>query len=1209
MNNQDDAYNTETDNEDPVSKDLKKEEEKAKKKIKDEKSKNGKGKKKKTKKKVKKRRSRNGNGKNGKSDDSDSFNSTTETEISSDDDTRQGKDNIQGKKSKSVSRSLKEPDEAILPTSNAIDKLDDIVESKYHSIREKEKIERRKAEALNLIKDANEWDQVTYEGSVPYIKIVNEIPSIVDIKKKDIEAVDTDLLAPLPSSFDALSFIKNSCAMFTSNTQCVSYQIKTKGTYASLEYDPETLLESTIKLNAFNVIGADGVAIDNAEHKTRMLAGLLEMVLKMRVLGDVFIKSVPMVTIQNSEINAEPLRILKGKNVPREMPPHIYFSMFRHDLIWFVRDIHAIVPEDEIRIGEHDGITKVTGVNAKLCSYVATTTDSIFATLHHLFMAQHETRKLNARIYTQAISAIAPPGSSLTHYQDIDLDLWEGYQPNQIDVNRYVFSYMLSSTMRQSNFSYLTTLASEFQGISEVSTDEQLIGLGINVTSSEAAGQIRESLLSVVRGYSLNHFYQAMVMEVNHAIIEPNMDVDQTYTSLQSSCFALLAAGLDAICFPATFWTNINLYALVIYRACAFINAGEYPRMILNGYTASHPYVIPLSRQQLLEGEVPLMMMPGNAKPPLYAAYYNALVPVGEVIELGIGQSQWCPNITADRACYIPFSKGHFDIRTINVDTAFSTRVAILITALEAMINDYGRRKPNEKRSTSSLTSMLSALNAIRYPFGSCAHFELNYIYRVLFNGPETVWTTYRGAQQPNLVNRIGLISSDPNVQGSGLPTVNFSKAFFGIGLWALISIIPNRAKIDSKTSLPSLVIGTPMPRFQRFMSMVQSSLKIGDSFGIANYLLTLQLDDDSPWSYMMNVFGPNIKAGLTSDILRWLAGEEEYNKLFNPRDHNVLNRLFLDWRLRQPIFSLISPLGNAIANRDRIHPVYEGVITLIDQFDALKLEVSLYTMSGANSPFHRIIDEVVFAFTSFSNFSPDNRHPEPDVTIIYDTEDETVGSAVFGTDNRVYFTVNGNRWYDMEQEGFPERVRVEVENPIRVRDIDWAFLWTAIQVKGWQVYFKNLTFIATVKVITYQSANAASALTARDWDVMKQASEGQIIPITFYDTTSSLLNVKTQHKPAGCIQYTCATSPVQRNSLVKGIAGFSQGEQYQPPSRSNWVIGRDAPDRIPADANGTPKYKGDVNFNNYLKCYTANAVLDDAPQVRYLPPSLSSIV
>ena len=58
------------------------------------------------------------------------------------------------------------------------------------------------------------------------------------------------------------------------------------------------------------------------------------------------------------------------------------------------------------------------------------------------------------------------------------------------------------------------------------------------------------------------------------------MDLDFDIVSASTAIISLLACACDALCFPATFWTNISVYSYVIYTIWDVLNEHEYSDML-----------------------------------------------------------------------------------------------------------------------------------------------------------------------------------------------------------------------------------------------------------------------------------------------------------------------------------------------------------------------------------------------------------------------------------------------------------------------------------------------------------------------------------------------------------------------------------------------------------------------------------------------------
>lgn len=274
--------------------------------------------------------------------------------------------------------------------------------------------------------------------------------------------------------------------------------------------------------------------------------------MRLRSQGDVYIVNPPMLSIGTIVSNG-PQNILRGKTIPLGNEVNILFGSYGHTLSWFEKEIKSILSPGDVYYGEMDTIVKCANTNAKAHSNYAIGTDHIFASLHRLFMYEHDASKANALMYLNAIKSLTIAGSTVSTLGDLEIDMWENYFPSQNDASHYILSFLLSSSFRQSQYSYLLEMIKTTGGISAITASDKVRQLSLTIGSGEPRDLVDEALIRITRDLTLEHWYQTMVMERAHAFIEPQICSLNSYSTVQDAAFTLFAIGVDALCFPNLF--------------------------------------------------------------------------------------------------------------------------------------------------------------------------------------------------------------------------------------------------------------------------------------------------------------------------------------------------------------------------------------------------------------------------------------------------------------------------------------------------------------------------------------------------------------------------------------------------------------------------------------------------------------------------------
>ncbi|XP_058795966.1 uncharacterized protein LOC131666911 [Phymastichus coffea] len=459
---------------------------------------------------------------------------------------------------------------------NDLDKFTGLAKTLTEKEMKAREIEEAGKEIKTTMLPLNEWTDTSILGNVQPFKIVNKIPHILTMVRTSSVTDDPTLIESLLSGKETNELITKSCDMFKSGTSCVKYVIDSLDTFAPLRYDPEGFNETSLQLKHFSVTGDGDASINDAEARTKAYCALLELILKLRSQGNVIIQSPTVTTIANFGVLNGPINLLAGKNVPTGMMPHLLLGVYAYTAMWFRNEVTNLISEDDVVIGEYDSIVQPAGTNAKKRSNYGVITDHVFASLNRVMINQHDSKRANAFDYVQNLKYLLLYKCSIELVGEAEADIWDIYNPNNDDAQKYIFVFLLSPRVRQYQYQYLSKFLHKMKGIREISAADRLMN---ERQSPEVVGIrsiLEESLNRKVRGYSLGHWYQAMVMERAHAFISPSAYPKVEYTTIQDAIFDLLAFALDALTFPNTFWSNLHIYGYVLYKAWQYIRPREF---------------------------------------------------------------------------------------------------------------------------------------------------------------------------------------------------------------------------------------------------------------------------------------------------------------------------------------------------------------------------------------------------------------------------------------------------------------------------------------------------------------------------------------------------------------------------------------------------------------------------------------------------------
>jgi hypothetical protein len=498
-----------------------------------------------------------------------------------------------------------------------------------------------------------------------------------------------------------------------------------------------------------------------------------------------------------------------------------------------------------------------------------------------------------------------------------------------------------------------------------------------------------------------------MVIEMTHNFSEPVFRGTSQFSDPIDAGIALLSLGIEALCFPATFHCNLHFYGPILYNIWRLLNNDEFAVMMRGGFTLLDNDVCSLTRDDIRDGRIPRVFIQNAGQiPTTLRRFINAIRPVGERVHCPSRLQSWSSNLNDNDTIYIPFLRRERDPRNELQNTPFGDRLSEIINIIRDLVSGYVTRWKLSKPESASLMKFLTSLAIICDKFGGTCHYEMNIIHNAVFRGPEIPLSQYDGEQYAARYNRVGLSSSQfPNL--NGLPAYDCPIWTMGIGLYMLFAIIPNVTA--SERTLKDFVFHFPNPidQFRDYSQLVQNMTDFTEAFGILSQVVG---PDETPFRYLLTIFGSSIKSALAKNILKWLVGHGNLNTIIYGTS-SERRELDLDIRLRRPKVSYISPNGMILPSPAGANERFNRDLVLLDQIERQKISYALQVMVSEDSPFHTYGLGLTVAKKSFSSLSPENRCDITEYTEVDFVNNRPFGVEMHGTDSKVYCLVGGEKY------------------------------------------------------------------------------------------------------------------------------------------------------------------------------------------------------
>lgn len=1047
------------------------------------------------------------------------------------------------------------------------------------------------------------------EGHDTY-KISDVIPSLIKLRVSKVEGVETSLHDPDAAGYSKYSFIKKSMTSFSGNLKLVDYVVDSEGTFEKISFDDSSIPVGTMHLENFEISPENQDGIESYKKRTNMLSGLLELIFKVRKSANVFIRPENFVTFGSMVASAAEVGILLNSRIPDGGQPSIYIGVYGHELPWFREDVSGMFSYEDFVYGETSESNMLACYPLKIYSYYGTTTDSLFATLHHIFMNQFEQYRIHPRDFTRYVQMFSPLGGSIHINVDSEVDLYHvmGLSPTMID--QYRFMFLLSPQFRNHVTSCLVNMAINMKGLTIVPAPDVADVFESSAVNINNTTILQNQIATEIRPLSLEHFYEAMGFEVFHALKSPPNPRRSGFASYQDAAVALISIGLDALIAPNTFWTNVGIFSKAIYDAIKVLDNTSYVRLMRKGYTKSNKYVVDLGKDALLQGEIPFLFTNPD-QTSLVREYLRALDPCGKLITIPNARSEIASNITPDNMFYLPWDFKRRDNFSSISESPLSYAVDILIAAVSDFINAHQKKKKMANAEVGAILTLISQMTNERGRIlGSVLHCEGNLIMRQLVSMPWLMYSTYRGESKPNTAPFIGLYQTKkPLAQGLICNDVDANFPH-GIGLWALLNLqspqISKLGNVSGDGSFP-LIIPDPIILYHSYENDVKHSVLYGEGYGFMSMLLNSHDNDEIEYAFLFEILGGNLRAGTVIQVLNWLLpnGVEPIIS-YNNGTKSVVKRP--DMRLRDPGISKLDSYGYPINNDIEESDHFNRPLKLIDEFEKKKFKVAATVLADQLSPLHKISRGLTLASQTFENLSPDNRHRPCRYEIEYD--DNSFPIVMVGQKSKICFNFNGELYLDPNDVNYPHDVRVEIKVCGVVKKEIWDYLRENVMRRNWQIFFPEILYLGKVDYIGSYKARLLGEMFDTYWNLLIESKYGELIEVTFYDTTSDVLNAALQIAPSSYSQLVCCVDVIRRNVVLRNAYSLRRPEGYVSPSKEMWTIGKEEPTAIPTDSNGRQKFKLPfINFNNYLKIFTKNIVIGEFPVMKFIPPLIQEVL
>lgn len=1100
------------------------------------------------------------------------------------------------------------PDGAIGLTINRMNLLSAVVKAEEISTINRQNLRAGLQADLLVQGPLNGWSDSGVLSGYDSYKIVDEIPSLFKVRVTKLPMV-TSMVDPDPQGWSHYTFVNDSITAFSGNLELVDYVIDSNATFEKISYVDDQIPRTTLHLENYQVSIQNQPGIENHNDRTSLMTGLLELIFKTRRSGDVFVKGSRIETYGSMSISDSPTSTLVGIKLVAGGQPSVFIGVTSHELQWFRDSVENAIPADSMTIGETSVVAHQIGKPVKIYSYYAVCTDALIATLHHIFMKKFFHYRLRTHQFTTLVEIFSPLGGSVElTYADTNVDLFFVMGLSRTMIDQYRFMFILSAQFRKHVISTIVSLAISMEGLTVVPTIDVADVFETTAVNTNNTTIFQNQLSIMIRPLTINHFYEAMGLEIFHAFLSPSNPRKSGFASYQDAALNLLAIGLDAIIFPASFWGNIGLFTKAIYDALRILDFASYERLMTKGYTADHPMPVDLRKDEVLAGQIPFIYT--NPPAGRISSFMDAIQPRGTLIPLPNGNSEISTSLNSDPQFYIPWSwESRRSFGTIT-DTQLSDAVTSLARVINAFILRHKVDKGLSNAEVGAITTLIDQITIERgKTMGSVLHAEGHLIMRQLANMPWLMHSTYTGERAPNLANYIGIYqTASPNE--IGFPCNDEAVQYpHGIGLWTLLNInssqIAKAGPVDSNGSV-SLVIPDPLVLYNKFVNDVTHCVEFAEAYGYMSMILLAQEREDPEYAFLLQVLGRNLKTGVVAQVLDWMLprGSEPIITYLNSVSLTVRRP---DQRLRDPGIAHLDYTGRRVVPNRHDGDVFRRKLNLIDPYEMQKFKVACTFIGDSASPVHKIGKGLTFSHETFTNLSPDNRHSEVDIIIEYDPKAFPI--RITGDVSIIGFYYEGVLYTDIKSPEFPCDVRLVIIVPGKLGRARWDFLKLLIMNKGWQLFFPDQLFIARINYVTSSAASLRGDMFDFYWRLLSTSLYGSVLMVEFRDTTSDYVNPAIVVTPSVYDQYVCAIDSVRRNVLLRNAYSLRQPLNYVPPSLVNWEYGKTVPGNIPTDSNGRYKYKSnEVNFNNPILVFTNNVEIGKFPDITYNPPLIQEI-
>lgn len=1128
-------------------------------------------------------------------------------------DTQSGEDNALINKKKTM-----------IEMKNDIDKNDGIVSNLLLSMVTDQIKKTERTVFLNdnrsLLLYINSWPEINSARNKSSITIIDKIPSLIKLngihQSLGHNMMNGDLITntfSFAKTANSNPFIKSSQDLFRPGTVEAYMTLESKNLPTSIKFEYDKITDTEIDLPSYS-FSPDSLE-DNKGRKDVLLS-ILNTAYKLIRACDVLIQDVEVVTFNAVKVGVFALDTLNDAVMILDMPPHVAFSTVDHPLNWYVREVNDIMFSDDTR-----PLFNVTRTNVRetvdktvISYYYNTTTDAVFATLHHLFEGHRNANLLLPTMIPLQLASLVPiNGVTIRPFFENSDRYYNIMDLTATMLDQFMFAMMISEGRRKRLFSFSKMEMEKFGAI--YSVDPSTIARRISNTSGTALlnpDLLQTAIQSRCLTNNIDSLYDMFLISMFPEYFEISNVRTVAYDPL-TSLVELISIGLDALLFPGAFWSNVDRYTYSLYKAFSILLPREYTKMMNDiGFTDADHNLREINKADLRNGYIPKVFerKSRNNLPKLIKNYMNCLAVYGKFMPFKSANYSKNVHYQLNMKYYLPWEFKPLKLGGKG-EMPFMTRAHGLLDCISDIARSYRTnvdtlRNQDLSQYNYAIASLKSVIEVISY----MVHFEFPLIFATGIDKPYTFTSGFNGIAEPFIPLRFGITSTTKLTDGARIMEQTRVNMPYDIGLWILFCLRNDDIDINGKyvqRKEHNMTIPNPTDVFDFYRTEVKSTVSLADCFGILNLIDSEILTNDPDFSFLLNMYGRHLRAGTARSWVESLLTNAD--DVLRYRPEGIEPDFIVDIRMNNPRLCTINAYDEPTAVDDERYHVMKRALTLVDPVDVKKFSIGIKVLASTNSPFHAIRKGLTFANQTFRTYDFDNMHETINHTVI-DYDLQLFKVATINGVNRVIFTYEDNDFSSHTDPGFPHDILLVILRQKQIPSDIMAFLITAVDYAGWVLSFPEQIFIARAYALDHITVTRSVISKVNDESALLSSDIGQIIEIPFISTKAYQPNNVTVVLPGSVTQKICPIKPIQYNSVCKAINGVIKPVGFEAPVKDMWILGRPDPTIIPSFVNGQRKIDSQpANFNNALKVYTSKAILEKFPKPDIITPTTLDIM